>query len=99
MFPGKRIGRRWVANLDEQRTGDGRPMPPYLRREIGRLLRRYEVVEELIAEVELDCQTALVEPASPFPAKDKAQRLATLGGVGPTSALLLVAEVYPRRFA
>jgi transposase len=98
LVPGKRIGRRWIARLDEHRTGDGRPMPPFLRREIGRLLRRYEMIEELLAEVERDCQTALVEPASQFPAKDKAQRLATLGGVGPTSALLLVAEIYHRSF-
>jgi transposase len=96
--PGKRISQRWIARLDEHRTGDGRPMPPFLRREIGRLLRRYETIEELIAEVERDCQTALSEPTSPFPAKDKAQQLATLGGVGPTSALLLVAEIYHRSF-
>jgi len=98
LVPGKRIGKRWAAHLDEYRTGDGRPIPPYLRREIGRLLRRYAVIEELITEVELDCQTAAVEPASPFPGKDKVQRLSTLGGVGPTSALLLVAEVYHRSF-
>jgi transposase len=98
MVPGKRIARRWVASLNEHRTGDGRPMPPFLRREIGRLLRRYEVLEELLAEVELDCQTALTEPTSPFPAQDKALRLSTLGGVGPTSALLLVAEIYHRSF-
>jgi transposase len=96
--PGKRISRRWVARLDEHRTGDGRPMPPFLRREIGRLLRRYEMIEELIDEIGRDCQTALVEPASQFPARDKAQQLARLGGVGPTSALLLVAEIYHRRF-
>jgi len=41
---------------------------------------------------------AIVEPASPFPEKEKVQRLARLGGVGPTSALLLVAEVYHRSF-
>jgi transposase len=98
VVPGKRIGRRWAAQLDEQRTGDGRLMPPYLRREIGRLLRRYEVIEELIAEVERDCKMAILEPASSFPAKDKVQRLATLGGVGHTSALRLVAEVYHRSF-
>ncbi len=95
---GKRIGRRWAAQLATQPTGDGRPMPPYLRREIGRLLRRYQVIEELIAEVELDCHNAIVEPDSPFPAKDKVRRLARLGGVGHTSALLLVAEVYHRSF-
>jgi len=98
VVPGKRIGRRWVSHLDDHRTGDGRPMPPYLRREMGRLLRRYEIVEKLIAEVELDCQMAIAEPASSFPAKEKVQRLVTLGGVGPTSALLLVAEVYHRSF-
>jgi transposase len=98
IVPGQRIGKRWAAHLDEYLTGDGRPIPPYLRREIGRLLRRYQVIEELIAEVELDCQTAAVEPASPFPKKEKVQRLATLGGVGHTSALLLVAEVYHRSF-
>src|SRR5205085_704575 len=98
VVPGKRIGRRWISQLDEQRTGDGRPIPPYLRREIGRLLRRYKIIEELISEVDVDCQMAVIEPASPFPEKEKVQRLATLGGVGPTSALLLVAEVYHRSF-
>jgi transposase len=99
MVPGKRIGRRWAAKLDQYRTADGRQIPPYLRREIGRLLRRYEVVEEQIVEVELDSEIAVIEPASPFPARGKVQRLATLCGVGRTSALLLVAEVYHRSFA
>src|ERR1700730_8138357 len=98
MVPGKRIGRRWIAQLDEQRTGDGRPLPPFLRREIGRLLRRYTVIEELIGEVEMDCQMAVADPDSPFPEKAKAQRLATLGGIGRLSAVLLVAEVYHRCF-
>ena len=97
--PGKRIAQRWIARLGEQRTGDGREVPPYLRREIDRLLRRYEVIEELIREVDRDSEAAITEPASPFPAKEKAQRLATLGGVGRTSALLLVAEIYHRSFA
>jgi transposase len=98
VVPRKRIARRWTAKLDQCRTADGRLIPPYLRREIGRLLRRYQVIEELITEVEIDCEIAAVEPASPFPARGKVQRLATLGGVGRTSALLLVAEVYHRSF-
>jgi transposase len=36
--------------------------------------------------------------AETHPEKAKAQRLATLGGVGAISAVLLVAEVYHRRF-
>jgi transposase len=97
--PGKRIAQRWVARLDQHRTGDGRELPPYLRREIDRLLRRYAVIEELLGEVDRDIAAAIAEPASPVPAKEKAQRLTTLAGVGPTSALLLVAEIYHRSFA
>jgi len=98
LVPGKRVSKRWMLHLDDHRTGDGRPMPPHLRREIERLLRRYNVLEELIAEVELDCQMAVAAPTSSLPAKEKVRRLATLGGVGNISALLLVAEVYHRSF-
>jgi transposase len=53
---------------------------------------------ELITYDDRDCQPAVTVAISPLPAKDKAQQLATLGGVGPTSALLLVAEIYHRSF-
>lgn len=99
VVPGKGIAQRWVARLDQHRTGDGREIPPYLRREIDRLLRRYAVIEELLGEVDRDIAAAIAEPASPVPAREKAQRLTTLSGVGTTSALLLVAEIYHRSFA
>jgi transposase len=39
MVPGKRIGPRWIEHIDEQHTAHGRPLLPFLRREIGRLFR------------------------------------------------------------
>lgn len=95
---GKMIGKRWAQTLGDQRTGDGRLLPPFLRRELERLLRRYEFIGELVREVERDAATAVSAEESSFPHKEKVMRLATLGGVGATSATLLVAEVFHRSF-
>jgi transposase len=95
---GKLIGKGLGKRLDTIRTGDGRPLPPFLRNEIGRLVRRYEFIGELIAEVEADRKAALADEASPFPHRDKVLRLATLRGVGETTATVLVAEVFCRAF-
>jgi transposase len=37
---GKRVGKGLRERLDTMRTGDGRPLAPFLRREIERMLRR-----------------------------------------------------------
>jgi len=95
----KRINKSLAQQLDTIRTGDGRPLPPFLRRDIERMLRHYAFICEQIAEVEADRNTALAEETSSFPHRDKVHRLATLGGVGETSATVLVAEVYHRSFA
>jgi transposase len=95
---GKMIGKRWAETLGEQLTGDGRSLPPFLQRELQRLLRRYEFIGEQIREVEQESAAAVSDPGSGFPKKEKVIRLATLGGIGPTSATLLVAEVFHRTF-
>jgi transposase len=92
------IGKRWAETLGEQRTGDSRLLPPFLRRELERLLRRYEFIGELVREVEQDAAIAVVDVESGFPYKEKVLQLATLGGIGATSAALLVAEVFHRSF-
>jgi transposase len=97
-IPGKKISKRWAGRLEGLETGDGRPLPPYLRREIERLLLRYEFVADLIAQVERECEAAIADECSVFPQKQKVLRLATLGGIGPTSAVLMVAEVFHRTF-
>jgi transposase len=95
---GKRIGRGLRSELDTLRTGDGRPLAPCLRRDIERMLTRYDLVSQQIAEVEADRRAALTDNRGTFPHADKVQRLATLGGVGETTATVLVAEVYHRTF-
>ena len=95
---GKRIGKGLRERLDTMRTGDGRSLAPCLRRDIERMLTRYDLISQQIAEVEADRKAALVDDRGTFPHADKVKRLATLGAVGETTATVLVAEVYHRRF-
>jgi transposase len=95
----KRINKDLAQQLDAIRTGDGRSLPPFLRRDIERMLQHYAFICEQIVEVEADRNRALTEATSTFPHRDKVHRLAALGGVGETSATVLVAEVYHRSFA
>ncbi len=96
---GKRIGKGLRSQLDALRTGDGRALAPCLRRDIERMLTRYDLISQQIAEVEADRRAALTDNRGTFPHADKVQRLATLGAVGETTATVLVAEVYHRTFA
>jgi transposase len=95
---GKRIGRGLRERLDRLTTGDGRPLAPFLRRDIERMLLRYDLVSQQIAEVEADRKEALSDKSGRFPHAEKVERLATLGAVGETTATVLVAEVYHRSF-
>ena len=94
----KRIGKGLLGRLDTMMTGDGRPLPPFLRRDIERMIRHYEFICDQIAEVEADRKTALNDETSSFPQRDKVRRLTSLGGVGVTTATVLVAEVFHRSF-
>ena len=94
----KRIGKGLLGRLDTMITGDGRPLPPFLRRDIGRMIQHYKFICDQIAEVEADRKTALNDEASSFPQRDKVRRLTTLGAVGVTTATVLVAEVFHRSF-
>ena len=95
---GKRIGKGLRERLDMLRTGDGRPLAPFLRRDIERMLCRYDFVSQQIEEVIADRKQALADKQGRFPHADKVQLLATLGAVGETTATVLVAEVYHRSF-
>jgi transposase len=94
----KRIGRGLRERLDTMRTGDGRPLGPFLRRDIERMLRRYDFVSQQIEEVVADRKEALADNSGRFPQAEKVRHLATLGAVGETTATVLVAEVYHRSF-
>ena len=45
----KRIGKGLLARLDTMMTGDGRPLPPFLRRDIERMIRHYEFICDQLA--------------------------------------------------
>jgi transposase len=95
---GKGISKRLSGTLDTIRTGDGRPLPPFLRQDIERMLQHHDFINHQIAEAEADRKTALTNNASSFPHREKVLRLATLGAVGETTASVLVSEVYHRSF-
>jgi len=81
-------------------TGDGRPLPPRLRAEIGRELRRLELVLEQIGAVEAERDAAAAAEAGEE--AGRAARVAALGrlkGIGPEIATVLGNEVSYRRFA
>jgi transposase len=96
---GKRIGQGLKASLDSMMTGDGLPLGRFLRREIERLLARYDIVGQQIAEVEAERKAALESERGQFPNAEKVRVLSRLGSVGETTATVLVAEVYYRSFA
>src|SRR5271165_894549 len=95
---GKRISKGVRERLESMKTGDGRPLAPFLRRDIDRMLTRYEMVSRQIAEVEADRKEALNDNTGHFPNAEKVQRLSKLAAVGETTATVLVAEVYHRTF-
>lgn len=95
----KRVNKSLPQQLDTIRTGDDRPLPPFLRRDIERMLRHYEFICEQIAEVEGERSVTLRDETSSFPYREKVRRLAMLGGVGEITATVLVAEVFHRSFA
>jgi transposase len=93
----KGIGKGLRRRLETLRTGDGRPLPPFLQREIGRLLDRFEFICTQKSKVEEDRRLALSGDET-FPCQEKVARLVTLRGVGETTAAVLVAEVFHREF-
>jgi len=72
---------RW-ERLDELRTGDGRELPPRLRREIEREFKRLELVLEQIEATKAERDAAVAVPAAEDADAAKVVQLAKLGGIG-----------------
>ncbi|CAM5317537.1 IS110 family transposase ISAzs35 [Aquamicrobium terrae] len=81
--------------LEELKTGDGRPLPTHLKAQVGRELDRLELVLEQIKTVEAarDAMLAAAEAVSPAPAM-----LLNLKGIGPEFAAVLWSEGLSRHF-
>jgi len=88
---------RW-KRLEELRTGDGRELPPCLRREIEREFKRLELVLEQIAASETERDATIEAPAAEDVDAAKVAQLSKLGGIGPELATVLVREALYRSF-
>jgi transposase len=86
--------------LDALKTGDGRPLPPHLKAQIGRELDRLELLIEQIKAVEKR-RDALLAPAAAESDEAPAPRamLMRFKGVGPEFAAVLWSEGLFRSFA
>ena len=89
---------RW-ARMAELRTGDGRELPPRLRREIERELKRLELVLEQIEAAEAERDAAVADPEAGDTDAANVAQLARLGGIGVELATVLVREALYRPFA
>ena len=82
--------------LDELKTGDGRPLPNHLKVQIGRELDRLELLLEQIKAVEGD-RDALLD-AQRIVATSPAAMLLDFNGIGPEFAAILWSEGLFRHF-
>lgn len=90
--------RSWGRDLEALRTGDGRPVPPHLRAELGRLHRHLVTTLEMIREVETELEHELEHEAED-PAIKMIQALCRIRGIGENVAAMLTREVLYRPFS
>ncbi len=77
-------------------TGDGRPLPERLGREIAREIERLALVRDQLVEIERERD----HPATPCESTERKRHdLLRLKGIGPAISAILAREVYYRRFA
>jgi transposase len=91
------LRRGFLDELEQARTGDGRPLAPMLVAEIRRERQRLGLVVEQIAELEARAHAAASEAVAGSSAA-KVVQLTRLKGIGEISARPLVNEVFYRRF-
>jgi transposase len=86
------------SRLDELRTGDGRPLPRYLKAQVSRELDRLELLITQIKAVEA-ARNALVTPGQPDnPISPQVAMLMGLRGIGQEFADVLYSEGLFRHF-
>src|SRR5918994_1799517 len=83
--------------LEAVRTGDGRPLPPHLKAQIGRELDRLELLLRQLKAVEAERNALMTPVAASAPAPMAA--LAGLRGIGPEFAAVLWFECLFRSFS
>jgi transposase len=86
------------ARLEELRTGDGRPLPVNMKRQIERELDRLEMVMEQIRQIEA-AREAMMPSAAEGQGATAPALLLQLRGIGPEFAGVLYGEGFYRSFA
>ena len=94
------LDRRARRVLSDLRTGDGHPLPAYLRRTIERVLARLDLLREQIrvVEKERDALLKMVPAARDTREAASGRMLLRLRGIGPQFATVLPLECFYRRF-
>src|SRR6478672_1021073 len=85
-----------ILAVDNLVTGDGHRLPPRLACEIARQIQRLAMVQEQIAKIERERDTA---PTPCEATERKRHLLLQLKSIGPAISALLSREVYYRQFA
>lgn len=89
----------FTAELAKMRTGDGRPLSPRLTEEIVREYERLGLVNKQITAIEAQSLAELrAATAAIGSVEAKIGQLMDLKGIGPSSAPILVNEVFYRKF-
>jgi transposase len=91
------LPRNRRERLEELRTGDGRPLPPHLKAQIGRELDRLELALQQIKSVETERDAGLSPSDEGTPAPGA--MLKRLKGIGPEFAGVLWSEGLFRSFS
>src|SRR5262249_1647499 len=80
-----------TLQIDKLVTGEGRPLPPRLAREIAREIERLGLVQQQIATIEHE------RDESPTTCKETEKKRVQLS-IGPTGSAVMAREVYYRQF-
>jgi transposase len=91
------LSASFIDRLGRLTTGDGRPLPPALTREIEREHGRLMIVVEHIVRIEAESRALAAKAQSDSP-EAKAVALTRLKSIGPVSARVLAHEVFYRAF-
>ncbi|MDP2119562.1 MAG: IS110 family transposase [Hoeflea sp.] len=90
------LNRDRRSRLEDLRTGDGRPLPPFLKAQISRELDRLELVIEQIKAIEAERDRLLAPERNA--ANSVISMLENVRGIGPEFASLLWVEGFYRHF-
>jgi transposase len=93
------MSRARRARLDELRTGDGRPLPPFLKAQVSRELDRLELLLQQIRTVEMERDALVCPTREGTQVPIEVEMLVGLRGIGPEFANVLYSEGLFRHFA